>query len=93
MNTIILKEFGSTLGSRNLGKEVNKKVDFSGSEKIIIDFKDIKMVTSSFADELIGKNSKKLGLQTFFKKVEIKNASEQIKIILKKSILDRLSEF
>ena len=50
------------------------------------------MVTSSFADEVVGKNCAKLGLHNFFKKVQIVNSSEQIKLILKKAIIDRLVE-
>lgn len=86
-----LKEFGTSLGSRVLGKEVSNMIDFE-KEEIILDFKDVKMVTSSFADEVIGKNCAKLGLHNFFKKVQIVNSSEQIKLILKKAIMDRLVE-
>ena len=51
------------------------------------------MVTSSFADEVVGKNCAKLGLHNFFDKVQIINTSEQIKFILKKAIIDRLAEY
>lgn len=87
-----LKEFGTSLGSRVLGKEVSNMIDFEKEDKIILDFQDVKMVTSSFADEVIGKNCARLGLHNFFKKVQIVNSSEQIKIILKKAIIDRLIE-
>ena len=87
-----LKDFGVSLGSRVLGKEVNNLIDFGKEEEIILDFHDVKMVTSSFADEVVGKNCARLGLHNFFKNVQIVNASEQIKLILKKAILDRLQE-
>lgn len=87
-----LREFGASLGSRVLGKEVCNMFDFEKEQEIILDFQDVKMITSSFADEVIGKNCAKLGLHNFFKKVQIVNASEQIKLILKKAILDRLTE-
>ena len=87
-----LSEFGKSLGSRVLGKEVSNMIDFEKEEEIILDFQDVKMVTSSFADEVIGKNCAKLGLHNFFKKVSIVNASEQIKLVLKKAIVDRLQE-
>lgn len=88
-----LKEFGTSLGSRVLGKEVSNLIDFEKEKEIILDFEDVKMVTSSFADEVIGKNYAKLGLHNFFKKVQIVNTSEQIKLILKKAIIDRLAEY
>lgn len=87
-----LSGLGTSLGSRVLGKEVNSLIDFEKEDKIILDFQDVKMVTSSFADEVIGKNCAKLGLHNFFKKVQIVNTSEQIKLILRKAIMDRLQE-
>lgn len=87
-----LKEFGISLGSRVLGKQVSNMIDFEKEDEIILDFQDVKLVTSSFADEVVGKNCVKLGLHNFFKKVQIVNTSEQIKLILKKAIMDRLVE-
>lgn len=87
-----LKEFGTSLGSRVLGKEVSNMINFEKEEEIVLDFNGVKMVTSSFADEVVGKNCARLGLHNFFDKVQIVNTSEQIKLILKKAILDRLTE-
>lgn len=87
-----LKEFGTSLGSRVLGKEVSSLIDFGKEDEIILDFQDVKMVTSSFADEVVGKNCAKLGLHNFFDKVQIANATDQIKLIIKKAIIDRLVE-
>lgn len=92
MIVVKLKDFGTSLGSRVLGKEVSNMIDFEKEDKIILDFQDVKMVTSSFADEVVGKNCAKLGLHNFFDKVQIVNTSEQIKLILKKAIMDRLHE-
>lgn len=88
-----LSEFGKSLGSRVLGKEVSNMIGFEKEQEIVLDFEDVKMVTSSFADEVVGKNCAKLGLHNFFKKVQIINTSEQIKLILKKAIIDRLAEY
>ena len=87
-----LGEFGKSLGSRVLGKEVSGLIDFEKENKIILDFQDVRVVTSSFADEVVGKNCARLGLHNFIDKVQIINTSEQIKLILKKAILDRLTE-
>ena len=84
-----LKDFGTSLGSRVLGKEVNNMIDFEKEDEIILDFNGVKMVTSSFADEVVGKNCALLGLHNFIDKVQIINTSEQIKLILKKAIMDR----
>ena len=88
-----LSEFGTSLGSRVLGKEVSGMINFEKEDEIILDFQDVNIVTSSFADEVVGKNCAKLGLHNFFDKVQIINTSEQIKLILKKAIIDRLVEY
>lgn len=88
-----LKEFGASLGSRVLGKEVSNMIVFEKEDEIILDFQGVKLVTSSFADEVVGKNCAKSGLHNFFDKVQIINTSEQIKLILKKAIIDRLAEY
>lgn len=88
-----LKEFGTSLGSRVLGKKVSSMINFEKEQEIVLDFEDVKMVTSSFADEVVGKNCAKLGLHNFFDKVQIINTAEQIKLILKKAIIDRLAEY
>lgn len=88
-----LKDFGTSLGSRVLGKEVSNLINFEKEDEIILDFDEVKMVTSSFADEVVGKNCARLGLHNFFNKVQIINTSEQIKLILKKAIIDRLAEY
>lgn len=87
-----LKDFGTSLGSRVIGKEVSNMIGFEKEDEIILDFDEVKMITSSFADEVIDKNCAKLGLHNFFDKVQIVNASEPIKLILKKAIIDRLTE-
>lgn len=92
MNLITLSDFGTTLGSRKLGKSVNEYVDFENNQKIIFDFQNVNVITSSFADELIGKNSRDLGVEEFFDRVEILNATRNIKLVIKKAIIDRLCE-
>ena len=87
-----LNKFGISLGSRVLGKQVSNMINFDKEDEIILDFQDVKMVTSSFADEVVGKNCAELGPHNFFDKVQIINTSEQIKFILKKAIMDRLVE-
>ena len=92
MKIINLKEYGRSLSTRKFGKRLSNKINFSESENIILNFEDVYFVDSSFSDELIGKNVKKIGFKNFKKKVKIENATDNIKIIIKKSIMDRLLE-
>ena len=90
MRRIRLSEFGSTLSTRELGKEVSKQVDFLEPGEIVLDFQEVRMVNSSFADELIGKNAKELGFDNFKRKVKIQNATENIRLVIRKALVDRL---
>ncbi|KXB48708.1 hypothetical protein HMPREF3188_00094 [Tissierellia bacterium KA00581] len=92
MNRIILSEFGNTLGTRVLGIEVRSVFNelFNQNDTIFLDFNNIRVVTNSFADELIGKKVKEIGLDTFKNSVKIINANENVKSVIKKSIKDRI---
>ena len=93
MNRIILSKFGNTLGTRVLGIEVRQVLNellFNQNDKICLDFNGIKVVTNSFADELIGKKVKELGFDTFKNSIKIVNANENIKSVIVKSIKDRI---
>jgi hypothetical protein len=92
MNRIILSEFGNTLGTRILGIEVRSVFNelFNQNDTIFLDFNNIRVVTNSFADELIGKKVKEIGLDTFKNSVKIINANENVKSVIKKSIKDRI---
>lgn len=90
MRRIRLSEFGNSLSTRELGKEVSKQVDFSIPGEIILDFQDVRMINSSFADELVGKNAKELGFDNFKRKVKIQNATENIRLVIRKALVDRL---
>lgn len=92
MNRINLIEFGQNLGTRELGIFISEYIDFSCPENIILDFENVTVVTSSFADELIGKNVKEIGLEEFIKKIKIENATDNIKLVIKKAMMDRLLE-
>lgn len=90
MRRIKLSEFGDSLSTRELGREVSRQVDFSRPGEIILDFEGIRIVNSSFADELVGKNVKELGFEKFTEKIKIENATKNIKLVIKKAMMDRL---
>lgn len=84
--------YGKNLGTRILGEIVSEEVNFLNREEVILDFKGVDMVTSSFADEVIGKNAKLMGFDDFKEKVKIENATDNIKAVIKKALMDRLTE-
>jgi len=58
---------------------------------IIIDFSEISIITSSYADEVFGKAIKELGISTFLSRVQFVNIDNIVKSIIDKAICQRLS--
>lgn len=93
MSILKLDKYGNNLGTRILGIEVKKEFDMllsKTNEIVIVDFNNIQIVTSSFADELIGRNIQEYGLSEFKNRTKFINTNNNIKAVIKKSILDRM---
>ena len=83
----------ASFGSRVAGMPVRKRLlnllNLSEGNKVIIDFKDIALVSSSFADEVVGKLYAELGPISFGKRVEIRNTSPIVKGLIEKAMIQR----
>ena len=91
----IMKEWGTVLTGRDLGKKVReellKKLDKSeDSNVVIVDFKGVKVVSHSFCDEVFGLIS--LSVESILKKIKIVNTSKSIEITIKYVISERKIE-
>lgn len=93
-NIMKLSEHGSTLGLRELARQINQKIQkyIDKNENIILDFEKVDSVSSSFADELVAKLMFEVGKEKYLKLVKIRNANELIKIMINTSIADRAKE-
>lgn len=60
--------------------------------KILIDFSDVKMISSSFADELIGKLIAKYGFSAFMQHIVILNTNKFIDAIINRSVGQRMAQ-
>lgn len=63
---IEMKKYGSTLGTRNLGRVVYDELRgilARTSELIVLDFGGVSAVTNSFADEVFGRLVEAMGLE------------------------------
>ncbi len=63
-----------------------------GASKIIIDFQEIGVISSSFADELIGKLVVRFGFFNFQSLITLKNMTETVQYILHRSVAQRMAE-
>jgi len=63
-----------------------------GASKVVIDFQGIGVISSSFADELIGKLVVRFGFFNFQQVISLKNMSETVQAILHRSVAQRMME-
>lgn len=71
--TIKLSEFGSSLGSRELGVQLRGRAEgaLKKGEKVLVDFQGVHVISSGFADELFGKLWRSVGRQSFKENLKI----------------------
>ena len=83
-----LKKFGPIISDKAVGEEIFEKVNsfLMSNGKVIIDFNGVRSMATYNAKQVFGRLYLKLGSEVFFEKIEIKNASDDIKIIIKMGI-------
>jgi hypothetical protein len=59
---------------------------------LVLDFKDVSMVSSSFADETIGKRAARFGAIEFAQRFRLVNMTDRVQALLDRAIAIRLSE-
>lgn len=79
-------------GERLRNKVINSLNRIDSPNRIRIDFEGVSVISSSFADEFIGKLLEHLGFYKFIHMVNIVNANNTIEVILNRSISQRMAE-
>jgi hypothetical protein len=91
-----LKTEATSFGSRLAGTPVRNKlvnlVRMCPGQRIIIDFTDVPLVSSSFADEVLGKLFMELGPMTFAQRLDFRNLSSIVRQLTDKAIAQRMSK-
>lgn len=96
MNFVVSEET-TGYGTRVAGIRVRNKVlnylqRLDSPTRINIDFTGISMISSSFADEFIGKIIAELGFLRFTKIINLTNVSPSVELILNRSVSQRMAE-
>ena len=93
---MVMKDETTGYGTRRAGKQLRTKVMNFIIQKpdypIVIDWSGIPVISSSFADEFIGKTFLELGAITFSAKIRKRGMEELIKSLLDKAISQRLTQ-
>jgi len=91
-----IKEEATGFGSRKSGLQIRNKISNLLSAKpsfpIIIDWEGVPVISSSFADELMGKLFLAMGAMTFSALVKNRNMEALVKNLLDKAIAQRLTQ-
>jgi anti-sigma regulatory factor (Ser/Thr protein kinase) len=94
--SFILKNESGSFGSRNAGTPVRNKLKnlisfLETNKKLVVDFHDIQLVSSSFADEVFGKLFVDLGPLEFSTRLEFRNIDPIVKLLIDKAIVQRMT--
>lgn len=91
---VILKDHVVSTGSREAGRKVSNLISnvirMSSGAKVEIDFEDILVVSSSFADECFGRLIANMGPAEFFSRVSFTNTDQSLRAIIDRSVMQRL---
>ena len=87
----VMKGEAASFGSRIAGAPVRNKlvnlVRMCPGQRIMIDFQDIPLVSSSFADEVLGKLFVELGPMTFAQRFKFRNVATTVQRLIDKAIM------
>lgn len=94
---VSVSEIEESLGSRKLGAEIRTRLEnylsaAAGLEFVVLDFKGVGVVSSSFADEVLGKLAAGMGELEFRRRVSIDNASVTNRSLIERAIFLRMSD-
>lgn len=90
-----IKDYAEGTGTRESAVRVKNEIFNilqTDPKKVIIDFEDVAVISSSFADELIAKLLLELGLFQFNNIVGIRGLDRSQQMILQRSVIQRLIE-
>lgn len=87
--------FEEGLGSRHSAEQVKIKLLNllnEGVPRLVLDFEGINVVSSSFADEVLGKLALQMGIVQFINRFRLDNMSETVEVIVNRAIQQRIAE-
>ncbi|XMB73095.1 STAS-like domain-containing protein [Mycoplasmatota bacterium WC30] len=88
-----ISEIAHGTGTRQSGKKLRNyiiNILKTSKQKVILDFNDVSVMTSSFADEFLGKAVNILGFVRYNEYVQLQNCNPLISEIINKAIIDRM---
>lgn len=92
--TFVLKSEANSVGSREAGKSVKKKItnllSMNPGSKLRVDLAGVPIISSSFADEVFGRLFSELGPIGFMKLIDLKNVDRTVQNLIDRAITQRM---
>jgi anti-anti-sigma regulatory factor len=95
VHRVRVADFEEGLGTRRSAEQVrNRLLNLlnEGAKVLRLDFDDVTVVSSSFADEVLGKLALRLGLMEFMRRFELVGMTATVDAIVERAIQQRLAE-
>jgi anti-sigma regulatory factor (Ser/Thr protein kinase) len=92
---VSVSEIEESLGSRKLGADIRTRLEnylAAGAQYVVLDFKGVGVVSSSFADEVLAKLASGMGELEFRRRVFVDNASVTNRALIERAISLRMAE-
>ena len=91
---IELRTFGNIISDENSGDIIYSKINdiLKKTDNCVVDFTGIKSMATFNAKQIFGRLYLELGPEGFFQKIEIKNASGDLQLIIRLGIENALED-
>lgn len=91
---IQLEKYGLIISDQELGNEIFSEISniLKSNSKCIVDFQNVKSMATFNAKQIFGKLYLDLGAAVFFSKIEIKNATDDLKLIIRLGIQSAIED-
>ena len=91
---INLKKYGYIISDRDSGEIIYKEIKkvLEKHQRCIIDFQLIKSMATYNAKQIFGRLYLELGSEIFFERIEIKNATNDLKLIIRLGIQSAIDD-
>jgi hypothetical protein len=93
-HVVLVSEFEEGLGTRRSAEQIRNKLEnylAEGAPVLVLDFKGINVVSSSFADEVLGKLALRMGIVNFTNRFRLENMTTTVQAIVDRAITQRLA--
>jgi STAS-like domain of unknown function (DUF4325) len=90
-----VSEFEEGLGTRRSAEQARIRLQnylSEGAPRIVLDFEGVNVVSSSFADEVLGKLALQMGLVQFINRFRLDHMTDTVEAIVNRAIQQRVAE-